>query len=831
MSQEAVTFGTQFFQFDGGGGSSEAVFRARDWIRQSVQNNIHFEKATLGDIYGNYELRIPEYQRGYAWEEQQLEDLWAEIEPVFTDDLPRNELSEVFFGSVFLAESGGQTADIIDGQQRLTTVSIVLKVIQEELGAVIPHVPRETEDDVQRIALRNETLIDTLLFKDADAVDPKTAIRLNEHNQAFYAALMGSDDARIEYITDQESVHGNRKRNAIKISDYANRLDIDDDVWEEIDDDNRAFDESNKRILRAYEYFDTRLRRSLDEYYEDPVSRARALVNLKRYLLNGFIVGLFQVSQGYPSLLMDIFQILNDRGMDLNQVDIIRARIVARFTEDATPDEKERYLEKWERIIDRFDGNYSEVSDLLIATLTILDDSVSGRSTVSDNLLEAFVLNPRGDQTLKSRLADLETAKQFLDTLEIYSEYYHSILYPYDDGLSLNDEVKQARANDIIQRLQSLRTRQWTPLVLAVYAATKESEAIEAAERTLLEALRGIENVTFRQVLSNLNPNRLETIYAETAHEFDGQFQDSEYDIEAQLYEKFEREYPGFVGQAFAESLNETAVLRSQYGKALLWKLTVELDWDRRMWDRQLNVSDVHLEHFFPQTPLLDGDEFDEYQWFETFFSTSGDDETGIRAVVEALIDREADEALETIVEQYYTDDLGNLGLLWSADNIAGSNLPLSRKLPIYLDSEAGFEEATVNRYFTFDYVPEEHLEPLVAHHRYERLLSASDDEWESVADREGANVDTREELHEWAEERFTVPEEENLQSAAEAIDSYWTYERLAERKADLLGLVLDSLKFTNNEFQEFDVSEEVRAEIKSRNRIAAAEYGDALED
>lgn len=73
-------------------------------------------------ISANYRFRIPEYQRNYSWDSPQLDDLWKDL----TEDLDKTH----FFGTFLVQEREGDNRrdtvyDIIDGQQRLTSVLIL----------------------------------------------------------------------------------------------------------------------------------------------------------------------------------------------------------------------------------------------------------------------------------------------------------------------------------------------------------------------------------------------------------------------------------------------------------------------------------------------------------------------------------------------------------------------------------------------------------------------------------------------------------------------------------------------------------------------------------
>ena len=79
---------------------------------------------TFDKVFKNYYM-IPNYQRGYAWQEKQLEDFWNDIESIKDEKLDNYH----FFGSFYIEEYRYINQDfqlVIDGQQRLTTLVIFL---------------------------------------------------------------------------------------------------------------------------------------------------------------------------------------------------------------------------------------------------------------------------------------------------------------------------------------------------------------------------------------------------------------------------------------------------------------------------------------------------------------------------------------------------------------------------------------------------------------------------------------------------------------------------------------------------------------------------------
>ena len=91
--------------------------------------------ATKGNIYailnGNKQFLIPVYQRYYSWETEQCSRLWNDIV-----DMQKKDKVGHFVGSIVnIAEqampTGVQKYMIIDGQQRLTTLSLLLIALRD----------------------------------------------------------------------------------------------------------------------------------------------------------------------------------------------------------------------------------------------------------------------------------------------------------------------------------------------------------------------------------------------------------------------------------------------------------------------------------------------------------------------------------------------------------------------------------------------------------------------------------------------------------------------------------------------------------------------------
>ncbi|WP_326944564.1 DUF262 domain-containing protein [Amycolatopsis sp. NBC_01307] len=94
-------------------------------------------ETTLQELLeGSKQYQVPLYQRTYSWRNEQLERLWEDVVQLAVDRMEDPDLTH-FIGSVVLAPSpangptGVQEFLVIDGQQRLTTLSVLLCAIRD----------------------------------------------------------------------------------------------------------------------------------------------------------------------------------------------------------------------------------------------------------------------------------------------------------------------------------------------------------------------------------------------------------------------------------------------------------------------------------------------------------------------------------------------------------------------------------------------------------------------------------------------------------------------------------------------------------------------------
>lgn len=120
-----------------------------------MQNNT---TITLKDLFGQNKIfNIPIYQRAYAWEDKQLFDFWDDI-------INQKDGKNYYFGTILLKSEDDDNEDdfaptnveIVDGQQRLTTVVIFIKSLLEFLKKHPNSALDEYIESIESTYLRNK---------------------------------------------------------------------------------------------------------------------------------------------------------------------------------------------------------------------------------------------------------------------------------------------------------------------------------------------------------------------------------------------------------------------------------------------------------------------------------------------------------------------------------------------------------------------------------------------------------------------------------------------------------------------------------------------------
>lgn len=137
---------------------------------------------TMRQLLGNgLTYRVPKFQRDYSWDVEQWDDLWQDLDSLMTG----NE-SGHYMGYLVLQTSDQKNFDVIDGQQRMTTLSILVLAVMGTL--------RDLEiknQDQDRNEKRRENFQNSYIgYINPVTLVPQNKLVLNRHNDDFYRTYL-----------------------------------------------------------------------------------------------------------------------------------------------------------------------------------------------------------------------------------------------------------------------------------------------------------------------------------------------------------------------------------------------------------------------------------------------------------------------------------------------------------------------------------------------------------------------------------------------------------------------------------------------------------------
>lgn len=138
-----------------------------------TENNTYRKLISNGLSY-----RIPHFQPDYSWTENEWEDLWADILGV----IQANDEAAHYMGYPVLQSNDNKTFDVIEGQQRLTTLMLIILAVLKNLTRLIAE-NNNPENNQQRMDQIRQTYI---TYLDPVTLAPRTKLTLNRNNDGYF---------------------------------------------------------------------------------------------------------------------------------------------------------------------------------------------------------------------------------------------------------------------------------------------------------------------------------------------------------------------------------------------------------------------------------------------------------------------------------------------------------------------------------------------------------------------------------------------------------------------------------------------------------------------
>lgn len=245
--------------------------------------------SLFGDKNSNFV--IPDYQRPYAWTEEECQTLWEDIfEFAFPNGQYKefNSDEEYYLGPIVTFKNENNKKEVIDGQQRLTTLMLLLRAFYVRFSLMKTDESMKTRDLIAKCIWRT---------------DEFGTANLNELKI----------DSEVATDNDKEEFLDILKTGIVK-------------------------DNQKSKYAKNYRFFQAKIEEFLNEYLD-------VFSYFPIRILNNCI--LLPIEADNQNTALRIFSTLNDRGLPLSDADIFKAQFYKYYSKKG---EKENFIKKWKEL-------------------------------------------------------------------------------------------------------------------------------------------------------------------------------------------------------------------------------------------------------------------------------------------------------------------------------------------------------------------------------------------------------------------------------------------------------------------------------------------------
>lgn len=301
-----------------------------------MATTISVNKQTIEQFLSNARTKpfiIPEYQRPYSWTSDQIDTLFNDIWEFTCNEGGTEKEGTYFLGSIVSYENEGEQ-EIIDGQQRITSIFLLLRAIYTKLNE-----PNEKTEKAKNFISKIEPLIwktDKLTGK----VD-YSSILLNSK------VISETENEVLKNILESGKME------------------------EELEDN---YSKNYNQILRLIE--------------EKSVENALMIYQFIYALLNQVII--LPITADTQDTALTIFSTLNDRGLPLSDADIFKAKIYNNFKDNK---KEEDFIEKWKELEEEAQDISENIQQLFYYYMFYLRAKENDRNSTTPGLRKYYSTN------------------------------------------------------------------------------------------------------------------------------------------------------------------------------------------------------------------------------------------------------------------------------------------------------------------------------------------------------------------------------------------------------------------------------------------------------
>lgn len=342
-------------------------------------SKLNIDQQSIKDLFMNRstDFLIPDYQRPYAWEENECQTLWDDI---FTFAFPDSDYSkfdsdndEYFLGPIVTFKNENKKLEIIDGQQRLTTFMLLLRAFYTRFKNMKDENSNKMRD-----------IIAKCIWKTDEFENPNI-------NQLKIDSEVSTDDDKDEFLT------------ILKTGEIEQNY--------------------KSRYAENFKFFQEKINDFLGKY-------PSYFSYLPARILNNCI--LLPIEAESQDTALRIFSTLNDRGKPLSDGDIFKAQFYKYFSEKLKKDE---FIERWKKLEEKankiFSSNKDTAIDELFTRYMYYERAKQGnRKTTTEALRKFYEKNKYELLRKEETFTNLELLLDFWNSVSRQDEdiFSHEVL-------------------------------------------------------------------------------------------------------------------------------------------------------------------------------------------------------------------------------------------------------------------------------------------------------------------------------------------------------------------------------------------------------------------
>lgn len=573
-------------------------------------NQPHIENLRL--LFENC-FSIPVFQRPYSWDYKEINELFMDINEYFEN----NKDEELFMGTIYMAIEGTLKSSIIkysiiDGQQRITTLSLICLMLYHyavKLG--------EEKDD--------------------------TVINLKSY---LWKKTDGRSSNKEEPIMNSSSLEKTiMKKIFDKVFDKAGS----EDLLKEISSLNQS-NSLEQRIVSNIKTINSNIKSYVLTKKEDEDNKER-LLDYIDYITNNLKFITITVGKNNIKKLFEIFESINSKGKQLDQIDLIKSYIF----QNINGEDYDTYLNVWGDLIKETDDNLELYMNIFIkAFIKFYRNNITSKNfrTLGNEFINHYEKNNLSE-ALKALLDDMKKKVEYYKSMMNKDNYlintskfkFYTIClrdYEHPRPLIFRSYCEFKEGNIDKEKLSNIVKTCFSYMFMFQTISNRDSkDAIKVFETTIDEILE--KEFNYENIINRFKESLI---------------------LDAIDSDIIKSNILNYIGYSEKTEKAASRILLTAYE----FSTNNKIDYDKAIYV-MTNKEAIQIDHILPQTPEKDDENCSYY--------IEGDKENEILRLkknhdfnIPGIQDGTRYEYFRTQV----LDKIGNLRLIWRKDNITKSN-------------------------------------------------------------------------------------------------------------------------------------------------------------